>query len=99
MVKNQTERHTVISKRLGLGLLFGTGAGHDDDIGPVIIVVILLVFIDEHITIRDLDWVSGRWNDIKRVGPMVGRLTLSIYEVAAQEAVCSEWTGKWGKRE
>jgi hypothetical protein len=49
------ELHTVIGKRLRLLLLLGAGAGHDDDICPVIIVVTLLVFIDEHITVRDLD--------------------------------------------
>jgi hypothetical protein len=49
------ELHTVIGKRLRLLLLLGAGAGHHDDICPVIIVVTLLVFIDEHITVRDLD--------------------------------------------
>lgn len=49
------ELHTVIGKRLRLLFLLGAGAGHDDDICPVIIVVTLLVFIDEHITVRDLD--------------------------------------------
>lgn len=53
MVKRKVNALTVICKRLCLWLL-RAGAGDDDDVRPVIVVLILLVFIDEHIRLCGL---------------------------------------------
>lgn len=53
MVKRKVNALTVICKRFWLWL-FRAGTGNDDDIRPVIVVLILLVFIDEHIRLCGL---------------------------------------------